>query len=456
MKHTELTVRNYSSFAVTILLMSSVGVGFGAIDLAMIAPKGVLHVAAVGQADLIVAGLFALFSGVVDTFASRLAMSEGRGGGLERLGVLGAALLIMAVLCEGVGLLVALGIDPVLRALHQNSTLVPLVGHYVAVRLGSAGLLVLYAATNEALKICGLKNRSFAVLLVGFGVNALLDWVFLYTGCSSLFPSPEAAVSSATVASQLVMTVCCLTVFVRAMRKRFQVFSRPARSEVLAEFGSMARTAPGIGVRHVNDYMGAIVPMMFIGTLGIQPLAAYGLAAKIYTIFCRIPQSCVAASFIYYSYQVGREVTPGQLARIARKLLTYTAVPTAVGAVCVLAGAPWLVKAFGSSAIDTGAAKTMLLAFMATIPLYIFEATYGEFLSVHQRGGLLSATSTLTTWFIMIPLAGLGVFVLKSAALAFVLGSVTATVVIVAVFGRALHKDHWAQTADARVEVQVA
>jgi hypothetical protein len=44
---------------------------------------------------------------------------------------------------------------------------------------------------------------------------------------------------------------------------------------------------------------------------------------------------------------------------------------------------------------------------MNTVPLYLFEAAYGEILTVHQQAGLLSVSSTVTTWLLMIPPGGL-------------------------------------------------
>jgi len=456
MKHTQLNVRNYSSFALVIFLISSVSVGFGTIDLIMVARKGGIHVAAVGQGDLITIGLVALFVGFVDTFSSRLAMAEGSGQTSRRLPVLTAALLLMVGVCEAAGVLLVIGVKPFLELAHQDPRLIPLVNDFVSVRMYSIGLMIAYAAVSEALKICGLKNVTFSVLCVGFGANALLDWLFLYSGLAAAFSSPEQAVATATVAAQALMTCCSLVIFGWQLRKRHDQFDRPSKDDVVGEFWSMARTAPGVGVRHLNDYMGSIIPMMFVGTIGIQPVAAYAVGAKIYTIFCRVPQACVSATFMYYGYEVGREAPPDRLAKLSRTLLTYAAIPTAVATVLVAGTAPWLVRIFSNGTLDTGLAERMLFAFMITVPLYIFEASYGELLTVHQRGGLLSVTSTLTTWFIMIPLAAYGVFVLHSAVLAIAIGGIASTAVIVYLFRRALRKDHWTPTAEELAEVQVA
>ena len=457
MRHTQLNVRNYSSLAVVVLLVSSVSVGFGTVDLAMIAHKGVGHVAAVGEGDLIIAGLIGFFSGFVDTFSSRLAMAEGQGETGRRLPVLAGALLLMVAVCEVVAVAASFAVTPLLHAAHQNADLVPGVHDYVAVRLYSVPLLIGYVALNEALKILGLKNSVIRIMVFGFCINAAADWLFLYSDLSSLFPSPEAAVATATSAAQTLMACASTVVFVRQMRRRDRHFARPEPGTTMPEFWSMARTAPGIGVRHLNDYMGAIVPMMFVAPLGVQALAAFGLAVKIYTLFCRIPQACVSATFVYYAYEVGREQSPSRLRASASRLVTYCAVPTAAGAVVVMVSSPWLVKAFGGASIDTGTAVAMLFAFMATIPLYVFEASYGEMLTVHQRGGMLSVSSTLTTWLIMIPAVVIGVTVWSSAAWSIAAGGVLATAVQAWIFHRTLRVGHWstvpAETASVGAQV---
>jgi multidrug resistance protein, MATE family len=455
MRHTEFTLRNFSGFAVVIFLISTVSVSFGAVDLLMVAPKGIEHVAAVGQGDLIIIGLFAFFGGFVDVFSSKLAMAEGRGESARRLPVLVGALLLTAAVCALIAALVAVGIGPFLRLTGQDPELVPLVEDYTSVRLYSVALLIVYVAISEALKISGLKNVTFTVLVIGFGANAGLNWLFLYGPPSGGFSSPESAVATATVVAQALMAACSLTVFLWQMGKRGKRFERPKAAEVRTEFLAMMRVGPGIGVRHLNDYMGSIIPMMFVGLLGVQALAAYALAAKIYTIICRVPQSCVTGTFVFYSYAVGRETPPDELKRKAGTMLLYTAVPTLVSSALVVVFSSWLVRFFSDGTVDIGLAQAMLFGFMATVPLYILEASYGELLTVHQRGGLLSLSSTLTTWFIMIPLAIYGVVVLKSGPLAIALGGVVATAVQVWIFWRALHKTHWTVARNQPAEVPV-
>ncbi|AJE87485.1 integral membrane protein [Streptomyces albus] len=445
-RHTELTTRNFAGFAWVVLLISCVSVGFGAVDLLMVTPKGLLHVAAVGQGELIVSGVFAFFVGVVDIFTARLAVAEGENARAHRLPVLVWALLPLLGLCEVLGLLVGAGVEPFLRLTGQQPELVPLVGDYVQVRAWSTAAVLAYIVIGETLKICGMKNASFLILGAGLGVNVLLNWVFLYTSAASLFASPASAVSAATVGAQILMACAGLGYFLRQNRRPdapadVPAAARPARDEVLAEFRSMLRTAPGVGARHFNDYAGAIVPSLFIGTLGIQAVAAAGVATKIYTLFCRVPQACASGAFAFYGYAVGARDTA--LPAVARRLLVYTAVPTAVAAGVLLLYSPQTVGVFASAGMDQDLARDLLLAFLLPLPVYVLSAVHGEMLTVHQRGGLLFGASTLTTYLLTIPLAWYAVFVLDSPFLAIACNGVS-TAVLAFVFHRALRRDHWA------------
>ncbi|MBM7771678.1 Na+-driven multidrug efflux pump [Actinokineospora baliensis] len=451
--HTELTRRNYSSFAFVVLVTSSVGVGYGAIDLAMIAPFGVRYVAAVGLADLIVIGITSYAGGLVAVFASRLAIAEGEGTTPRRLPVLAGSFLLCALVFEAVAVGLSLAMGWLLRVANQPVELIPLAVDYATVGLAGMVVTVVWAATNEALRICGMKNISFVVLACGFVANAALDYVALYTPVASLFASPAQAVAVVSVVVYTAIAITGIVVFARLMRARTNLAPRADRAEVVTEFRSMVWVSQGVGVRNLNDYMGAILPFIFIGTLGPQAVAASVVGAKIYTLFCRLPQACVAGTSVFYGYQVGRGSSAPQLKAHGRTLLLYTAVPTAIGTVLVLACSPWLVRLFGGGPeIDTGAAVMMLVAFMVTIPLYVLEYTYTAVLTVHQRGALMSTISTTATYLFTIPLAWFAVFVLGSAFWAIALGGIVASTVIVVCYARTLYRDHWGQPVPASAE----
>jgi Na+-driven multidrug efflux pump len=203
----------------------------------------------------------------------------------------------------------------------------------------------------------------------------------------------------------------------------------------------MARTAPGVGVRHLNDYAGTIIPLMFIGTIGVKVLASVVVAAKIYTMICRVPQACFSGTFVFYGYALGASRST-DLADTIRKLRLYAAVPTAVVTLATLALSPWLVGMFATDGLDQDMARYLLFAYLLYMPAYFFEQFYGEMLTVHQRGGLLFSASTVVTYLLTVPMAWYALFVLESPFLA-VASKGLSTAVLALMFWFTLRKDQW-------------
>jgi MATE family multidrug resistance protein len=268
--------------------------------------------------------------------------------------------------------------------------------------------------------------------------------VFLHATPAGWFDSPESAVATATVAAQLLMAVVGAAVFVRRIRTRPIPLCPPSWTAIRAETTSMARVAPGVGARHLNDYAGSVVPLMFIGTMGVRPLAAAVVATKIFTLFCRVPQACFSAAFVHYGYALGRR--DPDLPAVVRRLRRYAAVPTGAAVLATVVLSPWLVTAFAPPDLDLSLARWLMAAYLITVPAYFFEQFAGELLTVHQRGGRLAAASTIATYVLTIPLAGWAVFAADSAFLG--VATKTLSIVLLAgVFWRLLGRELRAQTA---------
>ncbi|MET8628885.1 MATE family efflux transporter [Kitasatospora sp. NPDC004669] len=437
--HTKLTARNFNGYAAVVFMLGMATVGFGAVDLAMIAPKGVAHVAAVGQGDLLVLGIYAFFQGAVEAFSSRLSVAEGANRTAQRLPVLLAALLVILTISQLLGSALASGADSAIGWFAQSPDQIPLVGDYVQVRSHAVGLVIIYWASNEALKICGAKNLTFVVLGLGFAVNAVLDWVFLYTGRgAALFATPESAVATSTVVAQAVMAAISVWMFVRLLRRRRIPLAKPDRASVFEELHGMSRLAFGVGARNVNDYVGSIVPVMLIGSLGVPVLAAALVATKIYTLYCRVPQACFESSFVHYGYWAGGSA-PGERSAAVRVLLRRAAVPTAVATLLTAAASPWLVDAFSSEGLDRWLAAVLVLAYLLYVPAYFAEQFLGKILVVHRLGGVLFSASTLVTYLLVIPLAWCSVHLLHSPFAAVACKGI-ASATLAAVFLRAYRR----------------
>jgi multidrug resistance protein, MATE family len=435
MQHTQLTPHSFGSYAALILSLGLVSAGFGAVDMMMVAPLGLQHVAAVGQGDVLAAAAFAFFMGLINVVASRLAVTEGGGDTILRLSTFVFAFVLLLVPCALLAIGVALTAEPLLRAAGQHAELVPLIGDYLSWRMYGAISLLTYFMCSEALKICGIRGAALQLLVFGFIVNASLNWVFLHSSLTSLFQSPEGAVAAATVVVHTLMAIIGAIIFWLRIRQRSSSFPRPTWSGIAAEVRSVAKVAPGVGMRHLNDYAGTVVPLLFIGTLSVEVLAAAHVATKIYVLFCRVPQACFGASFAYYGYAVGenKQYVPV----IIKRLALYSAIPTAIAVLLTLAASPWIMSIFASPGMTHGLVYLLLVAYMWFVPAYFFEHLFGEMLTVHQRGNLLFVSSTAATYMLTIPISAVAVFTLNSAFLAIACKGI-ATTLLALVFWRAL------------------
>ncbi len=147
--HSQLTVSGYLGYVSVAFWAGMIIVGFGAIDLAMVAPFGAVQLAAVGQADILVTAVMAGVLGFSDSYSTRLAQAEGAGRTKRTFLplVLGLVVVAFGLTC----LLIAAtpAIEPLLYMFGQIETLVPLIAAYIVIRLIGSGLFLLYYAANE-------------------------------------------------------------------------------------------------------------------------------------------------------------------------------------------------------------------------------------------------------------------------------------------------------------------
>ena len=416
--HSQLTVSGYLGYVSVAFWAGMIIVGFGAIDLAMVAPFGAVQLAAVGQADILVTAVMAGVLGFSDSYSTRLAQAEGAGRTKRTFLplVLGLVVVAFGLTC----LLIAAtpAIEPLLYMFGQIETLVPLIAAYIVIRLIGSGLFLLYYAANETLKISGHRRFAIAVLVFGLVVNAGLNVIFLYVApIAALFSSPTAAVAWATLVSEATMAIAASILASWLLRYRVNWSLSNISVSFGAEFFALLRHGPGAGARRLNDYVSALIPLLLIGTFSVAAVAAAAVATRIYMIFCRIPQATFAAAFLYYSYALGQRsiVTSFALQDTVRKLLRASVIITTIGlAVSAFFLTPIL------DLIEGGADRTLVLwllaAFMIALPAYVFEQFFAELLVANERSQFLLVSTSITTYLVILPLCW---FVAKESGDAF-------------------------------------
>ncbi|MFM2484659.1 MATE family efflux transporter [Celerinatantimonas yamalensis] len=425
--HTKFTLRNFSSYATLSFTIGLVTVGFGAIDLIMVSALGEVHVAGVGIGELIVTCILASMLGFVDVFAAKLAALEGSGAVRSKQLSLALGFLWSVLVCALLALILTALIQPALILFGQVKTLIRPITDYTEWRLLGTAPFLIYMAASEALKICGQRTRALHILIAGFIANAGLNALFLYTPVASFFASPEAAVAAGTVLVHLFMGVIAAWIWLSQIgmppkTKRFEIVTGAWKN-----FAMLVTKAPGVMVRIFNDYVGSVIPMLFIGTISTQTAAAAAVATKIYTLFCRVPQATLSASYVYYSYDLAEHEThpaSKKSADVVRRLFRYVALPTAIALVLTLLAAPAFIWVFGGGSVDSALVRSLLLAYLLFVPLYVIEQFYAELLTAHGCSGMLFGASSIATYLLTVPLAYISVFVWDSAFLAIALKSV--------------------------------
>lgn len=425
--HTQLTPRSFAGFSLTMFAVGMISVGFGAVDMALVGPFGVEVVAAVGLGEVVVVTASAFLAGPIDVLTSRVAQAEGGGRLAVELGALLVGFLAVLAFLQVVAVGIAWSSESLLVALGQDPAAAAGAAAYVQVRLGGVGLTVLFMVTMELLRILGMRSVSVAVLVVGLVANAGLDLLFLY-GPPADHVDPVTGVAVATLVVHAGAVLVGVALLVHRLRVRTGPVALPGAAAVRDHARATLITGSGVGLRHLNDYAAAAVPFFLVGTLGVQVTAAAAVATKIWTLYCRVPQACISASFVFYGYARGREQASTEL---RRRLLVLTAVPTLSSALLVLAVTPWLVDVLGGGNVDRGLATLLTAAFLVGTLPYLFEKLAGELLTVEGDAGYLAAASTLTTYVLTLPLAALSVLVLGSAFGAFAAGAVGSAVLAV-------------------------
>ena len=386
-EHTSATRKNFVGYALVDFWAGLIIVGYGAIDLIMVGPFGATQIAAVGQADLFVTTLFAGVLGFSDSFAARLAKAEGAGSLGQRF-----LPLAVAILCVAIGLSAALTlvhglVEPLYRLVGQVEGLVAPMADYSVARLFGVGFFLIYCAANQTLRIAGHKRLILIVLAAGMGSNVVFNALYLYVpGMLALFPSPSGAVAWATFSAEIVMATTAVALCLSRLRTRITWRQDTARGWLSSEVMPILAKGPGIGVRRLNDYLSAIVPLMLIGTISVGAVAAAAVATRIYMIFCRVPQACFASSFVLYSYAYGR--SPQEATSILPRLTKYSAVATVAALIATAAVLPWLDTMFGAE-IDRGLVIWLLVAYLVPLPAYFYEQLYAQVLVAKENSRVL-------------------------------------------------------------------
>ncbi|WP_426625402.1 MATE family efflux transporter [Leifsonia sp. McL0607] len=417
------------------LAIDSISVGYGVVDMIFVSAFGVAMVAGVGLGDLLTALYLAFFAGSVDVFASRLARRVGAGEGYVWLAPLFRGFLLVAVPWTLIGLLLAVLTPALLEMVGSDPAVVGVASGYVLVRMIGIPFTLTLAAASAALRIFNKRGMSVMLVGIGFVLNIGVDALFLYSPLASFFFTPVAAVASATLVVQVLTGAAGVVLLIRFVRRHGTAERRKPAEGVrgLGLARDMLKTSVGIGLRQLNDYAASVVPFVLISRLDIATIAAATVATRIWTIYCRVPQACLAAAGVYLGY--ARGASQRIATALMRVTISYVALPSIGAAVLFAVASPLLAQFLGGGDVDIPLTWMLTLCFLIAVPAYVLENLAGEVLTVEQQGKWLSVSSSIVTYAITIPIAIVGVLVLQSAVVA-ILSAFVASVLLAAVYLR--------------------
>ena len=407
-----LTIGDFYSYSLTALSIGLVNFSFGAIDLAMVAPLGIKHFAAIAQAEIIFTFLYTFLVGVTDIYIGSLATKVGRKKDAGEYFAPIIAILITTVLLSLFCILLSPLVSQALHYFGQNEELVPGIADYLRVRMYSIAPMLLFMASIETLKVLGLKTVSISALVIGAVTNALLNYIFLSIWIGKY--SPEYLISVAT-------SLCHTVVFLYSvilLTKRLRLPNRNPKyslyMDVIGHFKIISTKAPIIGLRHMNDYLGAIFPIVLVGTLDTITMTVVGYVTKIYMFYCRVPQACLSATFVYYNYckkVIGEH-------ELIKRLFKYTAIPTATSLLILLLLFPLVILLGSSMGLPNTQVSEVFIAYFIFIPFYLVEQFSAEILTAKVNTKAMLVGSAIATYIITMPISYYSVVHLESAAIA--------------------------------------
>ncbi|MCR1163002.1 MATE family efflux transporter [Paenarthrobacter sp. UW852] len=415
--HTVLSPRTFTSLAGTMFAVDLLSAGNGAIDLAFVAPFGVLMVAGIGLGDLVTALFMAFFAGIVDVFAVKLARAEGRDDAGKLLPTLFAGLLLVAAVWTAAGLLVSRIVPLIFDVVGSEPTVAAIATDYLTVRMIGIPFTLALAAVSITLRIVGRQRASILLIATVFVLNAAFNAALVYGPLKVMAANPVMAVAIATVIAQVLTAACGFVILVRHFsRSRAERVAGMDQQRILPLTREMFTTSLGVGLRQMNNYAAAVVPFMLISRLDVGTVAAAAVATRIWTLYCRVPQATLGAVGVFVGYSRGRSQQDAHA--VVQRSRKYVVWPSFIAAAVVAVAVPVLAKFLGGGQVDVGLVWTLTAAYLIAVPAYVVENLCGEILTVEQRAAWLSLPSTVVTFLVTIPIAVVGILVWESALVA--------------------------------------
>lgn len=256
--------------------------GLMVVDTVMVADFGQTAIGGASLALLVCFATLWLARGIQRAMDPLVSQACGAGerdaaGRWLRRGILLGLLLAIPVVAV---LLVA---EPILRALDQPSTVIPLAGQYCRIfALGIPSILIL-GAIQQFLQSIGVMRPVTLSILVGNGLNVLLNLLFMYRlGWGTL----GCAVS--TVICEWAMLVLCLYLS-RDVWREWRPVGQPVWAEEWSAVVRLFYLGLPLGLQQALEVWGFSIAGIMVGWQGETALAAHTLCLNLASVSFMMP-----------------------------------------------------------------------------------------------------------------------------------------------------------------------
>ncbi|MBD3391989.1 MAG: MATE family efflux transporter [Chitinivibrionales bacterium] len=243
-----------------------------------------------------------------------------------------------------------LTIDPVFRLMHAQKNLLPHIRQYMRIWYAGAAFVVVPMVGNNAIRATGDTKTPGVVMVLAFGVNALLDPVLIF----GLGPFPRlelAGAALATVISRSVTLAIALWVLVR--REHMLSFARPAIRSVLESWKGVLFIGLPTGATHAIMPLGLGIITRLLADFGPHVVGGFGAATRV-EMFGLVPIWALGSGLSPF---IGQNWGAGKLHRVQRGIRSAQMFSAAWGAamlVLLFALAPVLALMFSRDRAVTG------------------------------------------------------------------------------------------------------
>ncbi len=376
---------------------------FAVVDVFFVARLGAAAVATVGLTESLMIVIytiaFGLSIGATATVARRIGEKDADAAARAAVQVLLLGMLLAALLCV-VG---AVWAPELLALMGADASILSVGTMYARVTLGGSATAFLLFLVNAVFRGAGDAAVAMRVLIVGNGINCLLDPALIF----GLGPFPELGLTGAAIATTFGRGIGLLYALVLLTRGTGHLSVRRQHLAIEARTMWSIAQLSGWGTLQVAlSSMSWIALVRIVSGFGSAALAGYTIAIRI-VLFALMPAFGIgAAAATMVGQSLGAKLPDRAEQSVWTAVKFNVAVLGAIGVV-FLVFAPWIVRLFTTTPEVVRVAVFGLRVIGLGFPVYALGMVFEQ--SFNGAGDTRTPTwiNVLSFWIVQIPLAWL-------------------------------------------------